>query len=201
MTLVMTANATVPSPRDRMVDSARVLIQERGVSGVGLRDVVAHAQAPRGSLQHYFPGGKTQLVGEALARADVVSRGAVSAAAADGADAATTFSTVLSRWRAALTDGDFAPGCPFAATVVDAASVDETLRAAAEAGLADWRTDVAAVLRRDGFPAARSASLACVLQAALQGALIQARAQRSTAPLDAVEAELLPLLRRPTTTA
>src|SRR5882757_662606 len=42
-------------PRERMVFSA-----------AGMRDVVAHAQAPRGSLQHYFPGGKPQLVNEAL---------------------------------------------------------------------------------------------------------------------------------------
>jgi len=180
-----------------MVDSARVLIQERGVSGVGLRDVVAHAQAPRGSLQHYFPGGKTQLVGEALMRADVVARSVVATAAADGTDAATVLSAVVDRWRTALTDGAFARGCPFAATVVDAATVDETLREAAEAGLAAWRADAAAVLRHDGFPAERAAALASLLQAAVQGALIQARAQRSTAPLDAVETELGPLLVPP----
>jgi len=197
MTLVMTSNPVTPSPRDRMVDSARLLIQERGVSGVGLRDVVAHAQAPRGSLQHYFPGGKTQLVGEALARADTVARAVVGAAAADGTDAATTFSAVVARWRTALVEGFFTRGCPFAATVVDAATDSEALREAAETGLADWRADAAAVLRHDGFAPERAASLASLLQAAVQGALIQARAQRSTAPLDAVEAELLPLLVPP----
>ncbi|NIZ90089.1 TetR/AcrR family transcriptional regulator [Kineosporiaceae bacterium B12] len=193
----MTSNPEAPGPRDRMVDSARALIQERGVSGVGLRDVVAHAQAPRGSLQHYFPGGKTQLVAEALARADVVARAVVGAAAADGTGAAAMLSAVVARWRAALTDGDYARGCPFAATVVDVAAGNEALREAAATGLADWRSDAAAVLRRDGFPAERAASLASLLQAAVQGALLQARAQRSTAPLDAVERELLPLLAPP----
>src|ERR1700759_3128401 len=56
-----------PQPaRDRIVRSAAALVRERGVHGVGLREIVAHADGPRGSLQRYFPGGKTQLITEAL---------------------------------------------------------------------------------------------------------------------------------------
>src|SRR6478672_2440997 len=55
------------SPRERMVFSAAQLIRRDGVSATGLRTVVEHAHAPRGSLQHYFPGGKEQLVNEAVA--------------------------------------------------------------------------------------------------------------------------------------
>jgi AcrR family transcriptional regulator len=50
-----------------MVYSAVQLVRSRGVSATGVRDVVAHAKAPRGSFQHYLPGGNDQLVGEALA--------------------------------------------------------------------------------------------------------------------------------------
>src|ERR1700741_602821 len=52
--------------RDRIVRSAAALVRERGVHGAGLRQIVAHADGPRGSLQRYFPYGKTQLVTEAL---------------------------------------------------------------------------------------------------------------------------------------
>src|SRR3954451_24860060 len=60
--------------RDRIVRSAAALVRERGVHGVGLRQIVAHADGPRGSLQRYFPRGKTQLITEALslAGADVL---------------------------------------------------------------------------------------------------------------------------------
>src|SRR2546423_13812735 len=59
--------------RARMVESAATLMRERGIHGVGLREVVAHSGGPRGSLGRYFPGGKTQLMTEAidLALADV----------------------------------------------------------------------------------------------------------------------------------
>src|SRR6266581_9606403 len=52
--------------RARMVRSAATLIRERGIHGVGLREVVAHSGGPRGSLGRYFPGGKTQLMTEAI---------------------------------------------------------------------------------------------------------------------------------------
>src|SRR3712207_9453156 len=53
-------------PRERMVYSAAQLVRARGATGTGVRNVVEHANAPRGSFQHYFPGGKDQLVGEAV---------------------------------------------------------------------------------------------------------------------------------------
>src|SRR6202021_3412766 len=53
-------------PRDRMVRSAGQLIRRKGVSGTGMREIVTEADAPRGSLQHYFPGGKEELISDAL---------------------------------------------------------------------------------------------------------------------------------------
>src|SRR6187551_3099666 len=52
--------------RARMVASAATLIRQRGIHGTGLREVVAHSGGPRGSLGRFFPGGKTQLVTEAI---------------------------------------------------------------------------------------------------------------------------------------
>jgi AcrR family transcriptional regulator len=52
--------------RARMVRSAATLMRERGIHGVGLREIVTHSGGPRGSLGRYFPGGKTQLMAEAI---------------------------------------------------------------------------------------------------------------------------------------
>ena len=32
-------------------------MRRKGVSGTGMREIVTEADAPRGSLQHYFPRG------------------------------------------------------------------------------------------------------------------------------------------------
>ena len=52
--------------RARMVRSAATLMRERGIHGVGLREIVTHSGGPRGSLGRFFPGGKTQLMTEAI---------------------------------------------------------------------------------------------------------------------------------------
>ena len=48
-----------------MVRSAARMICERGVHGVGMRQIAADAEGSRGSLQRYFPGGKNQILIEA----------------------------------------------------------------------------------------------------------------------------------------
>jgi AcrR family transcriptional regulator len=39
-----------------MTRSAALLFGERGFSGTGLRDVIAHSSTPRGSIYHHFAG-------------------------------------------------------------------------------------------------------------------------------------------------
>src|SRR5467141_580030 len=75
MTPAAGARAPALPPRERMVRSAAQLIRRQGVSGTGMREIVTEANAPRGSLQHYFPGGKEEIVSDALLWAgDVMAR-------------------------------------------------------------------------------------------------------------------------------
>ena len=172
--------------RARMVHSAATLIRERGIHGVGLREIVVHSGGPRGSLGRYFPGGKTQLMTEAI---DVVIA-EVSAEVDKTLPHAKTFpeaiGAIVAPWRRLLVAYDFALGCPLAATVVDAAGNDE-LRVHANELLAQWQASVADVYAKFGDPRSIAEDQATVLLAAIEGALILARARRSTEPLDAVE--------------
>jgi AcrR family transcriptional regulator len=54
------------SSRSRLIAAAEELLRETGMAGSGIKDVVARSGAPIGSVYHFFPGGKTQLVMEAL---------------------------------------------------------------------------------------------------------------------------------------
>ena len=172
--------------RARMVRSAATLMRERGIHGVGLREIVVHSGGPRGSLGRYFPGGKTQLMTEAI---DVVV-GEISAEVDQALTQAKTFpdaiGAIVAPWRRLLVDHDFALGCPLAATVVDAADNDQ-LRVHVDELLTRWQAAVAGVYVRFGDPPAVADEQSTVLLAALEGALILARAQRSTEPLETVE--------------
>lgn len=195
---------TQRSPRERMVFSAVQLIRTQGVGATGLREVVAHADAPRGSLQHYFPGGKEQLVGEAIGWAGrfAASRVEHFMASLDPPTPSGLFAAMVDQWRDELTTEGYHGGCPLAALTTDAAAVSDSLREAANAAFLEWRQPVRDALRGMGVPARRAESLAILMISTLEGALILARAHRDTAPLDIAVAELTPLLdaaAKPTT--
>jgi hypothetical protein len=93
---------------------------------------------------------------------------------------------IVTPWRRLLVDHDFALGCPLAATICDAADND-SLRTHVSELLARWRAPVADAYTRFGAPPAEAEAHATVLLAALEGALMLARAQRNIEPLDTVE--------------
>jgi TetR/AcrR family transcriptional regulator, lmrAB and yxaGH operons repressor len=172
--------------RDRIVRSAAALVRERGVHGVGLRQIVAHADGPRGSLQRYFPGGKTQLITEALKLAGAELLDHTESGLIEAATPADAIDAIFAPWRQVLVESDFTMGCPFAATVVDAGGEDR-LRQEARALLDQWCDSIHAALDKFGVQESTAEDHAAVLLAALEGALILCRAQQSTQPLDTVE--------------
>lgn len=172
--------------RDRIVRSAADLVRERGVHGVGLREIVARAGVSRGFLQRYFPGGKTQLIIEALnlAGSEIVSETESGLATAE--TLADAVEGIFAPWRRVLLESDFTMGCPIAATVIDA-SEDDALRQHAGALLDQWRDSVRAALVKCGGASTSAKDDASVLLAALEGALILSRANKTIQPLDAAQ--------------
>src|SRR6476619_3063088 len=172
--------------RDRIVRSAGELVRERGVHGVGLRQIVAHADGPRGSLQRYFPGGKAQLITEALKLAGAEVLDDTESGLIEAATLADAIDAIFAPWRQVLVESNFTMGCPVAATVVDACGEDR-LRQEARALLDQWRDSVHAALVKFGVQESTAEDDAPVLLAALEGALILSRANQSIQPLDTVQ--------------
>jgi AcrR family transcriptional regulator len=197
-------------PRDRMVRSAAALIARDGLRATGMREVADHAQAPRGSMRHYFPGGKHQLVKEAMTWMGAVVRDELQRAAGDPAASSSAsrspatstpgralavLKTFVRMWRQTLTDTDIAAGCSIAAVVHD--SDDPELLAPARDVFTSWREPFHQALLADGASAQTAESLATVALAALEGAVILCRAQRDLTPLEQTGAVLRDLLQPP----
>jgi AcrR family transcriptional regulator len=183
-------------PRERMVRSAAQLIRRRGVSGTGMREIVVEADAPRGSLQHYFPNGKEGLVAEALRwMGDVAARRVRRHVEhLDPPRPSALLAAIVEDWRVDLTAEEFTAGCPLVAAAADVAATSDELREVLRRAFDGWQEPLAAALGSLGVPPERSDPLAVLVVAALEGAIVLARIRRSLAPLDDVAAELGPLL-------
>ena len=65
--------------RSNMVDGAVRLLATEGVEGTSFKGVLVVAEAPRGSVYHHFPGGKSELLHAALDRVNERALGAMEA--------------------------------------------------------------------------------------------------------------------------
>lgn len=180
--------------RERMVRSAAYLFRERGYSGTGFRDVIAHSGAPRGSIYHHFPGGKVQLAEEAVQYAGEFLNAGIQAAVESG-DAASAVDAFVGWWRRVLVKSGFRAGCPVVAVTVESHDDAPQLVKASADAFARWEDTLATGLENAGASPDRAARLATLIVAAVEGATILCRAERTLRPLDAVVAELKELTR------
>ena len=143
----------------------------------------------RGSLYFHFPGSKAQLAAEATRAevdeaSDLLSEAL--AAHADPADGIRAAFDAIARY---LEETDFAAGCPVASLVLDVAEDAPDLLDIALAGFEAWQAMVRHALERAGLDKRRAESLAKLVIAAEECAILLARARRNGAPLrDAAEA-------------
>ena len=173
--------------RQRMIDSAAVLVARHGSRGASFSEVLEASGAPRGSLYHHFPQGKEQLV---LAAVDAAGdRSLAQLADLDGLPAGEVASRFLDLWRSLLTATEFRVGCAIAAVTVDAES--DALLDRVGGVFRAWRSRLAELLATGGVRTDRAASLAAMLIGASEGGVLLARAERNIAVFDAVAAEVV----------
>ena len=174
--------------REKMTRSAAVLFGERGFSGTGLRDVIAHSSTPRGSIYHHFAGGKAELAREAVRHAAGAVAEPLVDAARDG-DPIAMLHAWVDHWREALATSDFRAGSAVLAVATE--PEEQTgARAAAAAAFADWADTFAATLHAAGVRRKKAARLATLTVSAIEGAVVLSRARGDTLALDHVAREL-----------
>lgn len=196
MTTAKASQARALPPRERMVRSAAQLIRRKGVTGTGMREIVTEADAPRGSLQHYFPGGKEEIVSDALLWSGDVAARRIHRCLREltSRTPSALLASILDIWRRELTEEQFSAGCPLVAAAADTAATSEQLRQVLRRAFDGWLEPLSKSLVDLGVPLERSDNLAIVVIAALEGAIILARIRRDLTPFDALTLELGPAL-------
>ncbi len=183
-----------PSARQQILDTTARLLETQGYHGTGLNQIIKESGAPRGSLYYYFPAGKEELAAEALLEQARRLAGHTRALLAQGQTPSAALELFFDGLIDYFASAHFCGGAPLAAVALETAAGSERLRAACAAAYALLATPFVELLLRAGFVPARAESLATLINAAVEGGVVLARARQSTEPLHQVRHELLALV-------
>jgi AcrR family transcriptional regulator len=178
--------------RKKMLVSSVELLRERGANGVTVDAVLARSQAPRGSVYHHFPGGRSEIISEALAFAGDTISSIIERSTAVGSRA--TLHRFGEFWHKILLDSNFNAGCPVVSVAVGGSTDDQHLQSAVAQIFQRWHQALAEAIIADGVDRLRADRLATMAVAAIEGAIILCRVQGFTAPLNDVIAEFESLI-------
>ncbi|MBF6210114.1 TetR/AcrR family transcriptional regulator [Nocardia puris] len=172
-----------------MIAGAIESLRVHGASATSVDRVLAETGAPRGSVYHHFPGGRTQLITDAITTAGEVMSAYIEDITREGEpfDALDRFANM---WRKTLRDSDFRAGCPIFAVAVETNDDAPQFAAVAAEVFARWQAALAEGFSRYGMPADRARRLATLTVTAMEGAIALCRAQHSLTPLDDIVDEL-----------
>jgi TetR/AcrR family transcriptional repressor of lmrAB and yxaGH operons len=181
--------------RPALIRAAVALFRKQGYAATGLSEILARSGAPKGSLYHYFPGGKAEL-GEAAVRqagATVASTlRHLSDRAPNPAEMIGAYVDLLASW---MGKSQWRDGCPITTVLLETAGDHPPIAACGREAFADWAAVLSAALQGEGVEPRRAQRLARFAISALEGALVQAKVERDAAALLEAGDELVSLFR------
>ncbi|GAA1252607.1 TetR/AcrR family transcriptional regulator [Kitasatospora nipponensis] len=187
------------STQDRLIESTRELLWERGYVGTSPKAIQQHAGAGQGSMYHHF-SGKPDLALAAISRTAEETRAKAEAQFSGPGTPIERIAGYLRRER------DVLRGCPVGRLTQDPdVMADPQLRRPVEETFGWLRSRLAELLAEDGGvrggagggAAVDPATTAATIVAVLQGGYVLARAAGDTAPFDQAVEGLLALLGAP----
>jgi TetR/AcrR family transcriptional repressor of lmrAB and yxaGH operons len=169
-------------------------MRRSGFSGFGINEILHASGAPKGSLYHYFPQGKRQIVSEALQLYAKQVLGAFDEAMSKAATPKDKVKRLFQVTTQRLEESGFTQSCAGGAVSLD---LDPELEAVRLAVNQYFESTMAMLARHFGFADPRRArSFAGLLLTAIEGGYIRGRAERSSRAFKEAAAWLAELAER-----
>ena len=173
--------------KEQMIEGALALLAQQGLQATSFSEVLKLTKAPRGSIYHHFPGGKDELVTEALKLLE--KRTIKSIQDLDGSNPEKIVEGFLGLWRYLLTTYDFSVGC--SAVAVTVATNSPELLKQSESIFESWQKVLSKRFIKAGIKPKQAAEFTTTLIAASEGAVVMSRAAKSMEPFERVTVQLL----------
>ncbi|HET9162426.1 MAG TPA: TetR/AcrR family transcriptional regulator [Solirubrobacterales bacterium] len=170
--------------KERILDRSGELFRRQGYAGTGIKQILAEAGAPFGSLYHHFPGGKTELGAETIRRSGALYGRLLGEFVGPEVELATGVRAFFAGAAETLRETGYADACPIATVALEVSSSDEELRGACADVFEAWIEAGVARFAMAGIGRDRARELVIQMLAGLEGAFVLSRALRDTEPVE-----------------
>lgn len=183
MSTTTTTNGKPADTKVRLLESATDLFSRQGFGATGIKAVLAAAEAPYGSLYHFFPGGKQELGAAALTYGGERYRAILASVYPENFDVVQATADSFDRAAQMLEETDFGYACPIATIALETADNDEVMREAAATAFESWLELLQERFVGAGMSAGHARDVAVEIFCLIEGAVLLARTIRSSVPM------------------
>jgi AcrR family transcriptional regulator len=172
------------------------LFRRNGYSGTGLKQIVSEANAPFGSLYHFFPGGKEQLGQEVIRTSGLAYIQLFDLFIAPAEDLISGIEAFFAAGIATLEATDYVEGCPIATVALEVAATNEPLRQATADVFTAWIDAGTEKFAKFGIGTEAARTLTITAVNNLEGAFVLCRSLRDAEAMAVAGAATVDVARR-----
>ena len=180
--------------RDIFVERTQDLLLSNGGRDVHLTDVLSACDANKGSLYHFFPNGKDELLLAAMERQAECALASNRSFVASSRSTAEAITRLVRSLTSMLEQDDCPRFMPFAAAGALSEETEKQIRQVCAQTLESLQQLYSQSLRDEGVPTRLANSLGVMIVSTIEGALLQSRTRGTVAPLKSAGIHLRELI-------
>lgn len=173
-------------------------MEQQGARATTIDAVISDSQAPRGSVYYYFKNGRTDMIKAAMGVADDQMMEMIHQSFTGQKDLPAAVEAFFDNWGAYVSKNDFKNGCMATALAVEGHSLEEDLQQLDRQTFTQWQDELVKSITAYGLAAKQAQSLATMILASGEGAVILSRVSHSLLPMQQVAHQVSSLAQKST---
>lgn len=171
--------------RQRLIEKAAQIVELKGYFGTGINEILKETGIPKGSLYHHFPGGKDDLIKEAIKFSSKKQQKAYAAAMMGKKTVAEGLKAVVDYLINLLETTAYQYACPIGAIALESLKADEKIREACRISYEKLEKNFEAYLNLHGVEDPENCAKAVINM--IEGGIVLAKTNSNVVHLEAVK--------------
>jgi TetR/AcrR family transcriptional regulator, lmrAB and yxaGH operons repressor len=182
------------STREQILQTTCSLIEKQGYHGTGLNEIVKESGSPKGSLYHYFPNGKEQIVAEAVLGSGIETAERIRGELKKSSNVSKAIYDFILNIAGHVELSGFSAGSPLTSVAMETATKSERINLACREAYSMLQSAFNEKLLESGYTKTKAADMAAFIVASIEGGIILSRTNHTADPLRVVAKQLRAVL-------